>query len=183
MGRSRPGDDPPGGGFIVARRVDTSGATERPAARSGVPPAGPPVIVATGLSKRYGTAIALDRVDLQVTRGSTYGLIGPNGAGKTANDILADEGGDAPFTLEPLDPVRVAGFTVSRARPDGEADAVTFSLRLRHVQVTGYRLREPLCVNGARLRALRLRCRLRAGGERRAGRHVASRGRSLAWLV
>ena len=102
---------------------------------------------------------------------------------RTANDILADEGGDAPFTLEPLDPARVAGFTVSRARPDGEADAVTFSLRLRHVQVTGYRLREPLCVSGARLRALRLGCRLRAGGERRAGRHVASRGRSLAWLV
>ena len=83
MGRSRPGADPPGDDSIVAWRVDTSGATDRPAARSGVRPAGPPLIVATGLSKRYGTAIALDRVDLQITRGSTYGLIGPNGAGKT----------------------------------------------------------------------------------------------------
>ena len=87
MGRSRPGDDPPGEDSIVAWRVDTSGATDRPAARSGVRPAGPPLIVATGLSKRYGTAIALDRVDLQIPRGSTYGLIGPNGAGKTT--ILA----------------------------------------------------------------------------------------------
>ncbi len=83
MGRSRPGDDPPDGDSIVAWRVDTCGATDQPAARSGVRPAGPPLIVATGLSKRYGTAIALDRVDLQITRGSTYGLIGPNGAGKT----------------------------------------------------------------------------------------------------
>jgi ABC-2 type transport system ATP-binding protein len=83
MGRSRPGDDPPGDDSIVAWRVDMSGATTRPAARPGVRPAGPPLIVATGLSKWYGTAIALDRVDMQIPRGSTYGLIGPNGAGKT----------------------------------------------------------------------------------------------------
>ena len=83
MGRSRPGDDPPGDDSIVTWRIDTSGATDRPAARSGVRPAGPPLIVVTGLSKRYGTAVALDRVDLQITRGGTYGLIGPNGAGKT----------------------------------------------------------------------------------------------------
>ena len=85
---SRHGTEPPGGratatDSIVAWRVDTSGATDRPAARSGVRPAGPPVIVATGLSRWYGTAIALDSIDLQITRGSTYGLIGPNGAGKT----------------------------------------------------------------------------------------------------
>ena len=60
-----------------------------PAARSGVRPAGPPLIVATGLSTRYGTAIALDCVDLQITRGSTYGLIGPNGAGKDDNHLGA----------------------------------------------------------------------------------------------
>lgn len=36
-----------------------------------------------GLTKRYGDAAALDRVDLFVPRGATYGLIGPNGAGKT----------------------------------------------------------------------------------------------------
>ena len=87
MGRSRPGDDPPGDDSIVGWRVDTSGATDRLAVRSGVRPAGPPLIAATGLSKRYGTALALDGVDLQIKRGSTYGLIGPNGAGKTT--ILA----------------------------------------------------------------------------------------------
>ena len=83
LGRSLPGDDPPGDDPGVAWRVDTSGATDRPPARSGVRPAGPPLVVATALSKRYGTAAALDRVDLRITRGSTYGLIGANGAGKT----------------------------------------------------------------------------------------------------
>jgi ABC-2 type transport system ATP-binding protein len=36
-----------------------------------------------GLTKRYGEITALDRVDLQVSPGSVYGLVGPNGAGKT----------------------------------------------------------------------------------------------------
>jgi ABC-2 type transport system ATP-binding protein len=42
-----------------------------------------PVISTRSLSKRYGDTLALDRVDLHVPRGATYGLIGPNGAGKT----------------------------------------------------------------------------------------------------
>jgi ABC-2 type transport system ATP-binding protein len=42
-----------------------------------------PVIATRGLTKRYGDTVALDRVDLAVPRGATYGLIGPNGAGKT----------------------------------------------------------------------------------------------------
>jgi ABC-2 type transport system ATP-binding protein len=36
-----------------------------------------------GLSKRYGTRLALDGVDLEVQRGRIYGFLGPNGAGKT----------------------------------------------------------------------------------------------------
>lgn len=44
----------------------------------------PSLVVSTaGLTKRYGDVTALDRVDLQVKRGSVYGLVGPNGAGKT----------------------------------------------------------------------------------------------------
>ena len=35
------------------------------------------------LTKRYGDAVALDRVALDVPAGSVYGLVGPNGAGKT----------------------------------------------------------------------------------------------------
>lgn len=37
---------------------------------------------AKGLSKRYGSTIALESVDLQITTGVT-GLVGPNGAGKS----------------------------------------------------------------------------------------------------
>jgi ABC-2 type transport system ATP-binding protein len=41
------------------------------------------VIKATGLSKRYGTTVALDNVDLDIQPGRIVGLVGPNGAGKT----------------------------------------------------------------------------------------------------
>jgi ABC-2 type transport system ATP-binding protein len=36
-----------------------------------------------GLSKHYGSLVALDGVDLQVEPGEFFGLLGPNGAGKT----------------------------------------------------------------------------------------------------
>jgi ABC-2 type transport system ATP-binding protein len=40
-------------------------------------------IEARGLRKTYGSAIALDGIDLRVDEGRIVGLIGPNGAGKT----------------------------------------------------------------------------------------------------
>jgi ABC-2 type transport system ATP-binding protein len=36
-----------------------------------------------GLTKKYGTFTAVDRVSLRVPKGSLYGFLGPNGAGKT----------------------------------------------------------------------------------------------------
>ena len=42
----------------------------------------PPLIEAKGLSKHYGTTIALESVDFQISEGVT-GLLGPNGAGKS----------------------------------------------------------------------------------------------------
>ena len=41
-----------------------------------------PLLVARNLTKRYGSTIALESVDLQVHAGVT-GLLGPNGAGKS----------------------------------------------------------------------------------------------------
>ena len=41
-----------------------------------------PLLEARGLTKRYGSIIALESVDLQITTGVT-GLVGPNGAGKS----------------------------------------------------------------------------------------------------
>jgi ABC-2 type transport system ATP-binding protein len=36
-----------------------------------------------GLTKRYGTFVAVDQISLHVPRGQLFGFLGPNGAGKT----------------------------------------------------------------------------------------------------
>ena len=42
-----------------------------------------PLVRVTGLTKRFGDTLAVDRVDLTVQPGEVYGFLGPNGAGKT----------------------------------------------------------------------------------------------------
>ena len=42
-----------------------------------------------GLTKRFGPTLAVDGLDLEVPRGSFYGLVGPNGAGKTTTLSMA----------------------------------------------------------------------------------------------
>ena len=46
-------------------------------------PSSDPAIRARGLSKRFGTLLAVDGVDLTVPRSSVYGFLGPNGSGKS----------------------------------------------------------------------------------------------------
>jgi ABC-2 type transport system ATP-binding protein len=41
------------------------------------------VIVARGLTRRFGTKVAVDHLDLRVRRGEVYGFLGPNGCGKS----------------------------------------------------------------------------------------------------
>jgi ABC-type Na+ transport system ATPase subunit NatA len=58
------------------------------------------VIRARGLTKTYGSVIALDGLDLEVAEGTVLGLLGPNGAGKTTavsilTTLLAPDGGTA----------------------------------------------------------------------------------------
>jgi ABC-2 type transport system ATP-binding protein len=70
-----------------------------PDPRSGAP-ASPvrPVIEARGLSRRFGSLLAVDGVDLDVGDGEVFGFLGPNGAGKSTLirmlvGLLAPSGG------------------------------------------------------------------------------------------
>ncbi|MEW5706394.1 MAG: ABC transporter ATP-binding protein [Actinomycetota bacterium] len=48
------------------------------------------IVETEGLSKRYGSLVALNDLNLSIEEGSIYGFIGPNGAGKTTTlKILA----------------------------------------------------------------------------------------------
>ena len=56
-------------------------------------------VTTRGLTKRYGSHTALHGIDLDIRRGSVFGMIGPNGAGKTTTmrlllDIIRPSGGE-----------------------------------------------------------------------------------------
>ena len=55
---------------------------------SEVAPPPLPVIVAEGLTKRYGNASAVDNISLNIRKGEVFGLLGPNGAGKTTTILM-----------------------------------------------------------------------------------------------
>ncbi|WP_024506730.1 ABC transporter ATP-binding protein [Bradyrhizobium sp. ARR65] len=46
------------------------------------------VIVADGLTKRYGQASAVDQISFNIKKGEVFGLLGPNGAGKTTTILM-----------------------------------------------------------------------------------------------
>lgn len=68
-----------------------------------------PVVLARAATKRYGTEVALDRLDLEVAPGTILGLIGPSGAGKTTavrllTGIAAPTSGEVRvFGVDPAD--------------------------------------------------------------------------------
>ena len=40
-------------------------------------------IHSTGLTRKFGSLIAVDRIDLQIPTGTIFGFLGPNGSGKS----------------------------------------------------------------------------------------------------
>jgi len=67
-------------------------------------------IQAEGLTKRYGSALAVDGLNLEIPAGQFFGLLGPNGSGKTStihmlSTLIRPSHGTA----------RVAGHDVNRA--------------------------------------------------------------------
>ncbi|MGA1073666.1 MAG: ABC transporter ATP-binding protein [Ilumatobacteraceae bacterium] len=57
---------------------------DRSAAPATAPTTGEPLIVANGLTKRFGEFVAVDGIDVEVRRGESFGFLGPNGAGKSS---------------------------------------------------------------------------------------------------
>jgi putative spermidine/putrescine transport system ATP-binding protein len=45
--------------------------------------AGPPAIRLTGLTKEFGSVVAVDHVDLEIAAGEFFSMLGPSGSGKT----------------------------------------------------------------------------------------------------
>lgn len=61
------------------------------------------------LSKRYGSIQAVDKLSLQVEKGSIYGLLGPNGSGKTTTlgmvlDVIRPTSGSFSWFGQPASP-------------------------------------------------------------------------------
>jgi lipooligosaccharide transport system ATP-binding protein len=59
-----------------------AGATEQTA--PAPPDSDGSLIVARGLTKRFGDFVAVDAIDFDVHRGEAFGFLGPNGAGKSS---------------------------------------------------------------------------------------------------
>jgi ABC-2 type transport system ATP-binding protein len=108
------------------------------------------VIEASGLTKTYGKAVAVDHISFSVGRGEIFGLLGPNGAGKTTTILmllgLTDISGGEVRVLgfnparEPLSVKRRVGYL-----PDtvGFYDGLTAADNLRYTaRLIGFRLAE-----------------------------------------
>jgi ABC-2 type transport system ATP-binding protein len=67
------------------------------------------VIEAHGLTKTYGSAVAVDHISFSVGRGEIFGLLGPNGAGKTTTILMM-----LGLTEISEGDVRVLGFNPAR---------------------------------------------------------------------
>ena len=102
------------------------------------PPAGgapPPAVELLGITKRFGSVVACDHVDLALRPGRVHGILGENGAGKsTLMKVLIG------LVLPDAGQIRLAGETV---RIDDPIDAAEHGIAMVHQH---FSLVEPLTV-------------------------------------
>ncbi|WP_343485697.1 ATP-binding cassette domain-containing protein [Allomuricauda sp. d1] len=71
------------------------------------------ILVADGITKKFGDQTALSNIDLEIPKNCIYGLLGPNGAGKTTliriiNQITFPDSGQIFLDGEPLQQQHIA---------------------------------------------------------------------------
>jgi ABC-2 type transport system ATP-binding protein len=101
-------------------------------------------IQTTGLTKRFGSFVAVDSLDLRVDDGTVVSLLGPNGAGKTTTvrmlaTLIAPDGGRA--TVGGYDVVTDAARVRERIALTGQFAALDKHLTARENLVLMARLR------------------------------------------
>lgn len=70
------------------------------------------MLEAAGLVKRFGDHLAVDHIDLSISKGSCFGLLGPNGAGKTTTismvvGVLSPDAGRVEWDGAPISKSRI----------------------------------------------------------------------------
>ncbi len=86
---------------LAYRQLQAQGAAEVVPVKTPAPDNdGPPVIVARGLTRRFGDFTAVDNVDFSINRGEIFGFLGSNGCGKSTTmkmltGLLPVSSGDA----------------------------------------------------------------------------------------
>lgn len=125
-----------------------------------------PALSLRGLTKRFGSKVAVDRLDLDVPAGRTFGLVGPNGAGKTtmlsmATGLLRPDAGRAWLLGHDVWTDPPAAKAVVGVLPDGVrlfdrlsgADLLRYTGRLRGIALATLDARIPQLLDALGLSA------------------------------